>query len=458
MSDQHQDREPRRLGTFDIASVVAGGIIGVGIFITPAHVAHAVNGPGEVLFAWCLGGGLALVGAMVFAELACRIPGHGGLFRYVLAAFGPLPAFLYGWANWLVIQAGTIAVIGLVFVYHADLMLTGRETVSGSTQTVGAVVAITAFTFINVLGLRVGRGVQNALTVIKLSAVFALVAIALSAIGSAEVETEAPGHREAEGSSWFVRIAGAMLPVMFSFGGVQHGGFVAGAAKRPQRDVSLGILTGVGVVVVAYLAINVSFLALLGYEGMAASDAVGTDAARAALGAVGERALAGAVCVSALGIMNTQLLAPPYVLHAMAREGLFLRSCRDLHARFGSPVVAVAVQGGMAVLLLLSLGFVSGGTDQIRFLLKGVVYVDWLFFALCGVALLKLQRHQPREGVGFVAPLGPFFPFVFAVVGSAIAVGAFVASPWPSLVGTVVCAVGVPVGIGVVRRFRQPVG
>lgn len=444
--------EPRaRLGAFDIGCVVVGGIVGVGIFFTPQKVAERVDDVAQVVVAWSIGGLLAMVGAFVFADLSRRVPGHGGTYLYLRAAFGDRCAFLYGWANWLVIQSGALAVIGLIMVEYLDRVLWGspRSTMAG--KVVLAAAAIASFTVVNLFGLRVGKRVQNLLTVVKVLAVFALVVVAWLTVGSHAVE---PIRPEAARRGWAAALAGAMLPVLFSFGGWQQGAFVAGAARRPRVDVPLGIVGGVSVVVVAYLTVNLAYLDVLGLEGASRSSAIAEDTARLALAPLGcgdlaGRLVSGMVVVSALGIMNTICLAPPFVLHEMARRGVFPRVVGELHARHGSPVVAVLVQGLWGVVLLLSAYVLTADspTRTLGFLLDGVVFVDWVFFALCGLALHRLRR---RDGPGLpgAAPAAA----VFAAAAAAVATGAVWTAPVASGSGAALIVLGALVHAWSVRR------
>lgn len=448
------DDDRPTLRAFDIGCIVVGGIIGIGIFFTPRNVALAVDGPGQAVLAWGLGGLIAMLGALVFAELSARVPGHGGMFTYIHRAFGRLPAFLYGWANWLVIQAGALAVIGLVMANYADELLFGVQSSSAGAKVAVAGGAILAFTLLNALGLRVGRRVQNLLTVLKTTAVFGLVLLGMFAAGGADDLEPVPAT--AEPRSIVAVLAAAILPVLFSFGGWQQGSFVAGAARR-RNDVAIGILGGVAVVVVAYLAVNLAFLSLLGFEGARSSAAIGADAARIALepfgaGDVGARVLAGLVVLSSLGIMNTICLAPPFVLHAMARQGLFFQSAGRLHPTLHVPVVGVLVQGlwGFALcvgthVVLASASDGGSAQDSLGFLLEGVVFVDWLFFGLCGIALLRLRaRGEGEADGGFRAPLPTFVACAFTALALAVTAGAIWTKPEPSLVGLGICALGVP--------------
>ncbi len=438
------------LGPFDIGCLAVGGIIGVGIFFTPSKVAGRCDDAAQVVFAWGLGGVLAILGGLVFAELACRVKGHGGSFSYLHAAFGPLPAFLYGWANWLCIQAGAIGVVGIILVEYLDQLLHGAARSTAGEKVAWAAVAIALFTLVNVIGLRVGKTVQNVLTVTKTLAVFSVVVIALFAGGKAAGQVTG---FTTERRGWIEAIAGAILPVMFSFGGWQQASFVAGAARKPLRDVPIGILGGVAVVVLAYVTVNLAFLNLLGFGGVAQSTSLGVDAARAAFG--GERAgeiagrvLAAMIVISAGGIMNTICLAPPFVLHTMARERLFFAAVGRLHATRGVPTLAVLVQGTWSILLLgithvvASVRGDAGAKDVLGFLLDGVVFVDWLFFALLGAALLRLRRQPLAQG--FRAPGGGVVALTFSLAGLAITAGAVAISPQASLTGLLICALGWP--------------
>jgi APA family basic amino acid/polyamine antiporter len=438
---------PPRLNAFDIGCVVVGGIIGVGIFFTPWQVAQRVDDAGQMIVAWALGGLLALLGALVFVDLSRLAPGHGGTFIYLHRAFGPRPAFLYGWANWLVIQAGALCVVGLVMVQYLVVGVLGRgAALPIAAQVAIAALAIAAFTLLNALGLHVGRRVQNTLTVTKTLAVFLLVVLALLASGSGPVEAQS-AERSPRG--WLPALSAAMLPVLFSFGGWQQGSFVAGAARQPLRDVPLGIFGGVVVVVLAYITVNLSFLDLLGFERAAGSATIAEDAIRAALAPYGHGAFAGRafsliVVVSALGIMNTICMAPPFVLHAMAREGLFFRVVGRLDPRFGTPTVGVVMQGSWAI-ALLALAYLATGqrsTAMLNGLVDGVVFVDWLFFGLCGGALVRLRRRGD-PGVALV-PGGAVIGALFLLLALAVAAGAVWTRPQPSLGGLAVCLAGLP--------------
>lgn len=433
-------QERRELSAFDIGCVVIGGIIGVGIFFTPKTVAAAVDSPQQVLLAWDLGGLLAVLGALVFAELSLRVPGHGGVFRYLDAAFGRTTAFLFGWANWLVIQAGALGVVALVLVDHLELVAAPAVPWSPHGKVAGAVALMLFFTVVNVFGLRTGKRVQNALIVLKVLALGCLVALAWTT-PSAPVEV----LPEPSGRSLPAMLAAAMLPVLFATGGWQQGSFVAGAAKY-RRSVPLGILGGVAVVVITYMTVNLAYLELLGFEKARSSPAIGAAAAEAALGAGGGRILAAMVVVSAAGILNTICMAPPYVLYTMAQQGCFPAAFGKLHPRWHTPVLGVLGQGLWAIVLLLGVHVAVSvwgdgkTTDSLDFVCNGVVFVDWLFYGLCAVALLVLRRRgAPVEGA---VPGGGPVAVLFAVGALVVTIGAIATRPEASATGAVLMFVG----------------
>lgn len=438
------------LSAFDIGCVVVGGIIGVGIFFTPQKVAAAVDTPQQVILAWSLGGVFAVLGALVFAELSTLVPGHGGTFRYIQVAFGRLPAFLYGWANWLVIQAGALGVIGLVLVGNLQIALFGSRTWSPLTEVLIAAAIMLFFTATNVLGLRTGKRVQNALTVTKVAALAFLVLLSWVKPAHAPEPLPAP-----QGTGLTAMLAAAILPVLFAIGGWQQGSFLAGAAKRPRLDVPLGILGGVAVVIITYLTVNLAYLDLLGFAGARANKEIGAAAATAALGQGGGRVLAAMVVVSAAGIMNTICLAPPYVLYAMAQQGVFPPAFGRLHATFGTPVLGVLGQGVWSVVLLLTVHFVFAGggstIDTLGLVCDGVVFADWLFYGLCGAALLRLRGS--REGA-LVVPGGALAAVLFLLCGIGVGVGAIWQNWNACLPGTAMIAAGLPAYWLLMRRAK----
>ncbi len=452
-----------RLSAFDIACVVIGGIIGIGIFFTPAQVAGAVGAPWQVTAAWSLGGAIAITGALVFARLSRLAPGPGGVYEYIRESFGTQPAFLYGWCNLMIIQSGALAFVALLLVSNLEKAIGGGYRFSTFNQHAIAMAVLLGLTIVNIAGLRLGKGVQNALTAIKTTAVFAIVAVAIfvdPSPGAAAVELPAVTTRE--GVGFFEAMSLAILPVLFSFGGWQHGSYVATVARNAHRDVPLGIVGGVVVVVIAYIAVNLAYLDLLGFDQAAGSATIAVDAMQVAFGGGDTgpskipQLFAALIVLSAAGLLNTICMAPPYVLHTMARQGVFFRKVGELHPRFGTPYVGILVQGVWACLLMAGVYLVKRDSlGSLDFLLNGVVFVDWLGFGVCGVGLVVLLRRRVRTGGARLEIGSLLLGALFAAAALAVTVGALITNSQPSLVGLGVLVAGVP-AFWLFRRRAAP--
>ena len=308
-----QGKLVRRLGLFDATMLVMGGIIGSGIFLNPAEVARAVSSPGWIVGVWLIGGAIAIAGAFVYAELAARRPEVGGQYAYLRDAFGPLPAFLYGWSLLLVIQSGGMAAVAITFArYFLEV------TALGVPDAAVAVAALALLTAINCLGVRAGGTVQSVLMVLKIGAIVALGAVRPAA------RALVPGRRRRRRARpTATGLLMALTPVMFAYGGWQTASFVAAEMRDPRRDLARGLLMGVIGVVVLYTAVTFTCVAVLGPAGLAETRAPASAVMRLALGETGANLIALGVAISALGFLSQGMLTTPRVYFAMAEDRLF---------------------------------------------------------------------------------------------------------------------------------------
>ena len=416
----------RRLGLFDATMLVMGGIIGSGIFVNPAEVARHVDTPYLIVGVWLLGGAIALLGALVYAELAVRRPAVGGQHAYLRDAYGPLPAFLYGWSLLLVIQSGGMAAVAIIFARHLhDLVNVGVP------DSIVAVLVLAILSLINCLGVRSGSNAQSALMVLKIGAIAALIFAGLwfaspspaSATPAATVDA-LPG------------IGAAMTAVMFSYGGWQTSSFVAGEMRNPGRDLARGLLLGVIGVVLLYTLVAFVCVRALGPDGLAASKTPASDVMRLALGEGGATFIAAGIAVSALGFLSQGMLTAPRVYFAMAEDGVFFRSVAKVSERTRVPVVAIILQGIAAAIIA-----VSGTYGQI---LSYVVSVDFIFFGLTGAALFVYRRKSAGQEAGFRAPAHPVTTGLFVLACFLVVVATVVNNPVNSLIGYAILLAGVP--------------
>ena len=265
--------------------LVVGGIIGAGIFLSPSVVAQRVGTSGLTLTAWGLGALVALAGAFVYAELGALRPKAGGTYIYLRDAFGPLPAFLYGWALFLIMATGAIAAVAMTGAsYTATLFGAGDEAIRPI-----AISFIVVLTFLNVLGVSIGATTGNILTVLKLAAIAILVfaALLLAPSHPMPVQDIAPLTVPDRPAALVMAMGAALVPVLFSFGGWQQTNAVAEELRNPERTLPRALIIGVLIVVATYMLVNLSYLRALGVGGLAASRAPAADTMFVFLWAIG---------------------------------------------------------------------------------------------------------------------------------------------------------------------------
>lgn len=425
-----QDNQPqlaRRLGLFDATMIVMGGIIGSGIFMNPSVVALQVHTPFLILGAWVLGGLFALAAAFIWAELAALRPDVGGQYAYLREAFHPAVAFLYGWVLLLVVQTGGMAAVAVTFArYFVELT---HLPISSAYL---AAIVLALLTVINCLGVRAGSTVQSILMVLKILAIAMLVVCGFIFAGRS-TNPSALLDRPVS-PDLLTSFGAALVPVIFAYGGWQTATFVAGEIKEPRKNLPRGLILGVAGVVLLYLAANVVYVSVLGTEGLAASKAPASDVMRSALGDLGARIIAAGIAISTVGFLSQSMLTAPRVYFAMAKDGLFFKRVGTVHSRTRAPIVAIALQGLLAILIAL-----LGTYERI---LNYVVSVDVIFFGLTACCIFVFRR---REQAGATrVPGHPFTTILFIAVCWLVAINTIFHFPTNTLIGIAILIAGIP--------------
>jgi APA family basic amino acid/polyamine antiporter len=427
----------RRMGLFSGVMLVTGGIIGSGIFRNPQVVAQRVGTAPLTLLAWVLGGAIAMIGALVFAELGARTPKAGGHYVYIRDAFGGLPAFLYAWALLLIIGTGAIAAVAVTFADYALSLAHLPE--QWRLATAGG--AIVLLSLINYLGVRWGAVTQNIFTILKLSALALIIVIGAVSLLGLLPPPAARAPDPAAPTSLVLALGAALVPVLFSYGGWQQTNFVAEEMVEPERNLPRALLIGVAVVVVVYILANATYIRGLGAAGLAASEAPASDAMLALVGRAGQTIVALGIIVSTFGFLNLVILVSPRVYQAVAADGLFFRPFAKLHPRFRTPTAAIVVQAVWALLLLR--------TNRYGQLLDYVVFADWIFFGLAAAALLAFRARERRGAVthppGYRMPGAPLLPVLFILAALYVVIGSVASNPQNALRGAGILLIGVPV-------------
>ncbi|MGN6390871.1 MAG: amino acid permease [Gemmatimonadales bacterium] len=424
----------RRLGLFSATMAVVGGIIGGGIFRTPAAVAERVKSPVMVLAVWGTGALVALAGAFCYGELGRRRPRAGGGYVYLREAWGPLPAFLYGWALLLVIATGAIAAVAVTFADYS-VALTGLPARCALPV---AVAAIGLLAVINCIGVRPGAVTVNVFTVLKLAALAGLIGIGLALAPTGAAHTLPPVATSGAGQG--LRAFGAALvPVLFTYGGWQQTNFVAEEIVAPERTLPKALAIGVAIVATVYLLANLAYLRVLGATGLAASTAPAADTMRDLLGPVGATFIAAGIAASTFGFLDLVILVTPRVLQAMAADGVFFPRLAALHPRYRTPLAAILAESGWAIVLTLTGTFAQ--------LVDYVSFGDWIFFGLTVAGLARIRAADRRRGGDDATgvPGYPWTPALFVGAAAFVVVSSVLESPRNAAIGTGLLLLGLPV-------------
>ena len=398
--DRWGDSLPRKLGIASAIAVLVGSTIGSGIFRSPAEVARGIDAIVPFALAWVVGGLVALAGALTFAELGGMFPRTGGIYVYIREAFGKLPAFLFGWAELLILRPaayGAIAVTSAEYTWRllgrapgdALLIIPGTSLIVTLAQGLAAVF-IVIVGFVNLRGISLGAIVQNISTILKVGAILFLLGIGLAlvpdvlpAVPDLPVRDEGappPGSMAAFGL--------ALVAVFWAYDGWSDVGFIGGEIRDPARNVPRAFIGGTAIVVALYLLINTVYLRVIPIEQMAGRPLIAADVAEALIGPVGAVIVAAAVAISTFGTLNGSMMTGPRVFFAMAEDRLFFKSLSKVHPEYGTP--------SGAIILSIVLGVVFVSVQGFAALADQFVIGIWPFYALAVAAVIVLRRRQPE--------------------------------------------------------------
>jgi len=427
----------RALGPWSAGALIAGSIIGVGIFLFVADVAARLPSGPAILAVWTAGAVVASCGSLCLAELAAAYPQTGGIYVFLRRAYGPFVAFLYSWAKLLITRPGSFAILALGFARFAgDFLGLGADAPPwmGKAMAVGAVVALTG---INIVGVRAGAGVQNVLTAIKVLCLAAVIgvgaAFAAGALGAHPVAIQAA---EAPTGSAILLFGTALVAVMWAFGGWDEAPFVAEEVRQPERNLPLAILGGLWLTAVLFVAVNAAYLAILSPAELAASGGqTALVAMQRALGGGAGRMLSLALMISALGAANGLALTGGRIAFATGRDQPLFRWFARTHPATKTPVRGLVLQAVLTIAVMLAL------PNPFQLLLyTGLAY--WAFAGLTALAVIVLRRREPGRERPFRVWAYPVVPVLFAAASAGMGLSVALTSPRNALAAVVILAVG----------------
>jgi APA family basic amino acid/polyamine antiporter len=470
------------LGLLDSTMLVAGSMIGSGIFIVSAIIARQVGSPGWLLVVWLVTGVLTLMAALSYGELAAMMPKAGGQYVYLREAFSPLWGFLYGWTLFLVIQTGTIAAVAVGFARYTGVLVPGISeskyiiepirlggyAFSLSTAQLLGLAMIALLTFMNTRGLNLGKIVQNVFTTAKTGGLVALILLGIivgsrSGAGSAnftdlwtlrgDLDEVGPGLTAVTAFGLFVGICVTQTQSLFSADAWNNITFIAGEVRNPRRNVPLSLAFGTFLVIGLYLLANVAYLTALPWAGIqhAPSDRVASETANAIFPGAGATIMAVVIMISTFGCNNGLILAGARAYYAMARDGLFFRRVGTLNKQH-VPSWGLIIQGIWAGVLVLprtvktdAAGNVTGYGNLYGNLLDYVISAALIFYILTIIGLFVLRRKRPDVERPYKAFGYPIVPALYIIGASVILVVLFMyqtATTWP---GLIIVLSGVPI-------------
>jgi APA family basic amino acid/polyamine antiporter len=466
------------LGLFDSVMIVAGIMIGSGIFIVSAQMSRQIGSAGWLLVAWVITGVLTICGALTYGELAAMIPRAGGMYVYLREAFSPMWGFLYGWTLWTVIQTGSIAAVAIAFARFSGVLfpkisesgyiiapvhISSHYAFSLSTAQALAIAIIVLLTLTNCRGLNYGKIVQNTFTVAKIGALLALIVLGLafganwSAVhanfhhmwATAPSVSLASGLTAMTAAGLFVAICISQTGSLFSADSWHNITFVAPEVKRPHRTLPLALLIGTGLVIVLYLLANVAYLVTLPLPAMQTvkDDRLATAVLSVVFPRFGAGLMAAALMISTFGCVNALTLAGARASYAMAKDRLFFGMAKRLN-KARVPGWALLLQGGWAVLLVLPRTY-NPATGQYgnlySNLLDFVISAELIFYILTIASVFRFRRTRPHAERPYRTWGYPVVPAIYILGAATILTVLFIYNPTTTWPGVAIVAIGVPV-------------
>lgn len=463
------------LGLWDGTMIVAGSMIGSGIFIVSADILRNVGSPGWLVAVWLITGFMTITAAVSYGELSGMFPKAGGQYVYLKEAYNPLMGFLYGWSFFAVIQTATIAAVGVAFARFTAYLVpwvgennklfeSGSFSISAAQLT--SILIIIILTYINTRGVKEGKTIQSVFTISKLIALFGLIVFGFILVkqnywdenwklglksmqdlgegGAGKVPT---GWTEIGGVALLGAIAASMTGSLFSSDAWNNVTFIAGEIKNPKRNIGLSLFLGTLIVTVLYVTANLMYIYVLPLDEIAypKADRLAIAAANQIFGDSGKMVIAVLIMVSTFGCINGLVLAGARVYYTMANDGLFFKKAKDLNGN-AVPEWALWAQCIVASLLCLSGEYGS--------LLDMISFVVVIFYTLTIAGIFILRKKQPNTERPYKAFGYPFLPGLYILMGTAFCVLLIIYKPGYTWPGLIITLIGIPLYYIAVNRRK----
>ncbi|MBN2180424.1 MAG: amino acid permease [Sedimentisphaerales bacterium] len=395
-----QTAPKKELSLFDSTCIIVGIIIGAGIYKLAPNIATGAGSWWGVLAIWAIGGLLSLFGALGYAELATAYPKEGGDYVYLSRAYGPWTGYLFGWGQLAIIRPGDIAIMAFAFATYAREIFDPLKTYPAYSERIYAAAAVIVLTAINILGVKEGKWTQNILTTVKALGLLAIFAVALF------VKPVAPAVTESAGK---FPLSLALVFVLFCYGGWNEMAYVAAEVKNHRKNIVRALVLGATAVTVLYLLVNGAFLYILGFVGLANSQAVASDAVSTVFPNIGGGLISALVCISALGAVSGLIFTGARISYALGAEHKAFRLLGKWNERTGTPIWALVVQALIAIGLIAALGSII---DTIVYTAAPV----YTFYLATSLAVIVLRRKEPNIERPYRVTGYPFTTIIFCAI------------------------------------------
>jgi basic amino acid/polyamine antiporter, APA family len=436
------------LGLWASIAIVIGTAIGSGIFLVPSDMIKAVGSPSKVFIVWIFGGILTLFGALTYAELSAALPDAGGEYVYLTAAYGPFWGFLYGWAQTWVAKAASIATLATGFYTYLADFYPGLKAVSytiplpigpgggsleiryGQLLGIGLILSLAA---VNYLGVRIGGGVQIAVTVLKLALIGGIIAAGLLSTQGSAANFHLGMPADPGGIPGFFA---ALVAALWAYDGWNNAGMLGSEIERPGRNLPLALISGTVLMIAVYLLTNLAYFYVLSGPEVGASERVAASMMRRVLGQPGGAFVGIAAMISIFAALNGSILSGSRVSYAMARDGLFFKAMRRVHPAFRTPGPSIVLLGLWSSMILLS--------GQYKQLYTLVIFPSWILYGMTAASVIVLRIRRPDLNRPYRVLGYPVVPALFVMVAAALLYSTLLSSPRESGIGLVLIIAGLP--------------
>lgn len=428
---KHMSELKQKLNLYGLTMIAVGSCIGAGIFATPNGVVQALPHQGYALLMWTIGGLIALTGALTFAELGGMFPRAGGVYVFIKEAYGEAAGFLYGWVMLLVIHAGALAALSLIFADYLKFFIPGLTENTKVFIGVGTMIFLTG---INVIGVQISQVFANIFTGLKLLAIAVIIIIGLFLYQPVEATEMTLSFSQNQPENLMSAMLAALVGVLFSFGGWHHASYLAGEAVNPQRTVPRAMIFGTVIVTITYVFLNYAYMAFLPLPELTESTAVAGDAL-SKLGPLGGKFAAVIIALSVFGTIGIYTVSAPRIYFAMAKDGIFFKKLAEIHPKYKTPVNAMVFQVVWASLVLL---FWGAFHDVITY----VTFMDIAFMTLAAYSVILFRKkrkdaERPYRTWGY-----PIVPFIFISISGAFVIHTLYDQPKQAWAGLGLLGIG----------------